>query len=263
MKTQENKEKDILSLIESSIKKGNADIESFDDDLHSNLKKIDKIKNIRKIAKKNLAEKNIYFLRHAESEHNVLEAKYSYAEFDKWNIYDPKLTEKGIEQTNYSKEKIKQSKIHFDIVFVSPLSRTIQTYFLIEKDLNDDAKIIITDFIKEIVSCLDKNKGKKLSQLKEEYKNTKLNFEFMTKEYWWYDLGKDKDNESEGNLGFSLRLSIFILWLAFRPEKNILIISHSHVFLKMQESEGIHNADMVKMNNTDLIKKIQWLFKYD
>ena len=103
---QENQEKDILSLIESSIKKGNENIKSFNSKLLSNLKKIDKLQNIKNIVEKNLSEKNIYFIRHAESEHNVLEQKYSFFEFDKWNIYDPKLTEKGIEQTNsYTKEK--------------------------------------------------------------------------------------------------------------------------------------------------------------
>ena len=262
---QENQEKDILSLMESSIKKGNENIRSFNSKLLSNIKKIDKLQNIKNIVEKNLSEKNIYFIRHAESEHNVLEQKYSFFESDKWNIYDPKLTEKGIEQTNsYTKEKLKKNKIHFDSVFVSPLTRTIQTYFLIEKDLNDDAKIIVTDFVKEVVSSgLDKNKGKKLSQLKEEYKNTKLNFEFMTKEYWWYNHGQDKGKEeSEGNKSFSIRLSIFILWMAFRKEKNILIISHSHVFVNMQDSEGIYNGDMVKMDSKALFKKIIGLFKY-
>ncbi len=254
METKENQEKEILSLIESSIKKGNADINSFNRNLFSNIKKIDKLQKIKNIVEKNLLEKNIYFIRHAEAEHNVLEEKYSYFEFDKWNISDPKLTEKGIQQTNTTKEKLKKFKIHFDSVFVSPLTRTIQTYFLIEKDLNDDAQIIVTDFVKEVVSSLlDKNKGKKLSQLKEEYKNSKLNFGFMTKESWWYDLCKDKDKDDETDISFSLRLSIFILWIAFRPEKNILIISHSYVFINMQDSEGIDNGDMVKMDSKGLI----------
>ena len=84
----------------------------------------------------------------------------------------------------------------------------------------------------------------------------------MTKEYWWYDLGKDKDKESEGNINFFIRLSIFILWMAFRKEKNILIISHSHVFINMQDSEGIYNGDMVKMDSKALFRKINNLFKY-
>ena len=85
----------------------------------------------------------------------------------------------------------------------------------------------------------------------------------MTKEIWWYNLGNEIDKESEGHTNFGLRLGIFILWMAFRPEKNILLISHSHVFVNMQESFGIRNADVVKMNNNDLVKKVNWMINYD
>ena len=259
----ESKSKEILSLIESSIKQGNADIKSFTVNLLSNLKKIISFEKLKEIAEDNLSEKNIYFIRHAESEHNVLESKYSQYELDKWNIHDPKLTKRGIEQTNHIKKKLQEKKIHFGSVFVSPLTRAVQTYFLIEKDLNADAKIIITDFAREVVSQrLDKNKGKELSKLKEENKNSKLDFEFMTKEFWWFDLGKKKDDESEGKERFTLRLKLFALWLAFRPEENILIISHSHVFVNMQDSYGIYNADMVRMNNKDLLDNIQSLIEF-
>ena len=259
----ESKSKEILSLIESSIKQGNADIKSFALNLLSNLKKIISLEKLKEIAQDNLSEKNIYFIRHAESEHNVLESKYSQYELDKWNIHDPKLTQRGIEQTNHIKKKLQEKKIHFGSVFVSPLTRAVQTYFLIEKDLNADAKIIITDFAREVVSQrLDKNKGKELSKLKKENKNSKLDFEFMTKEYWWFDLGKKKDDESEGKERFTLRLKLFALWLAFRPEENILIISHSHVFVNMQDSYGIYNADMVRMNNKDLLDNIQSLIEF-
>ena len=49
MDNKEYSDNDILSLIESSIKQGNADIEKFHENLLSNLNKIDKIKNIKKI----------------------------------------------------------------------------------------------------------------------------------------------------------------------------------------------------------------------
>ena len=253
----EKQSKEILLLIESEIKKGNADIESFASNLLSKIKNIVTKQKLIEIVETNLSEKNIYFIRHPESEHNVLESKYSFFEFEKWNIHDPKLTQKGIEQANCIKKKLNEKKIHFDAVFVSPLSRTIQTYLLIEKDINNDAKIIVTDFAREVVSLhLDKNKGKILSKLKEENKNTKLDFEYMTKEYWWFDLGEKVDDESEGGQRFLVRLSLFILWLAFRPDKNILIISHSHVFVNIQNSKGLYNADMIKLNDIDLLNKI-------
>ena len=84
----------------------------------------------------------------------------------------------------------------------------------------------------------------------------------MTKEYWFFDLGEKIDDESEGKERFVLRLKLFILWLAFRPDTNMAIISHSHVFIGMQNSYGIHNADMVKMNNKDLLSIINGLMEF-
>ena len=190
-----NQTQKILPLIESSIKKGNAKIESFALDLLSNLESIITKKNLIKYAEEKLSKKNIYYIRHAESEHNVLESKYSYIEFEKWNIYDPKLSPNGIEQMNYIKTKLKGNPIHFDSLFISPLTRAMQTYELIAKEINDDAEIIVTDFVREVYcKKFDKNKGKELSKLKEENKNKKFNFEYMTKEYWWLDTGEKNDD---------------------------------------------------------------------
>ena len=256
-----DKSDEILSLVESSIKQGNANIESFYLNLISKIEKVISLKKLMEIVENNLSKKNIYFIRHAEAEHNVLESKYGHLGYEKWNIHDPKLTERGIEQTNNIKKKLNENKIHFDSIFISPLTRAIQTYFLIENDINNDAKIIITDFAREVVSLgLDKNKGKQLSLLKEEYKNKKFDFQYMTKEYWWFDLGKKIKDESEGYDKFQLRIKLFILWLAFRNDENMLIISHSHVFVNMQNSFGIHNADMVRLNNKDLLEHIISLF---
>ena len=201
-----------------------------------------------------LLGKNIYFIRHAEAMHNVLEQKYN-GDFSKCNVYDPTLSIQGEKQTQYTIKKLKKQNIKFDSVFVSPLTRTIQTYFLVKDYINKDAKVIITDFVKEILSYGDKNKGKQLSLLKSEYKDHNFNFDYMTKEYWWFDLGMQKKDELESIEKFRIRLFIFLLWLTFREEKNILIISHSHVFVAMQD-DGIVNADIVKMINIVLLEKI-------
>lgn len=247
-------ETEILNLIESSIKKGNKDIESFFITLHSDLEKIISIKNLKKMIKNRIKEKNIYFIRHAEAMHNVLEQKYN-GDFSKCNVYDPVLSDQGKRQTRFTMEKLEKENIKFDTVFVSPLTRTIQTYFLVKDYINKDAQVVITDFAREVVSYCDKNKGKKLSLLKSEYKDYNFNFDYMTKEYWWFDLGEQKQDELESNLKFRLRLILFILWLIFRKDKNMLIISHSHVFANLQDN-GIYNADMVKMNNKTLLEKV-------
>jgi len=247
-------ENDILSLIESSIKKGNKNIKLFKETLIANIKEKCSSEVLKEIIKKRLSEKKIYFIRHAEAMHNVLEKKY-YGDFSKCNVIDPELTKKGIKQTNKTIDKLKKDPIDFDSVFVSPLTRTIQTYFLVKDSLNKNTQVYITDFVREVLSYCDKNKGKELSLLKEKYKDYNINFDYMTKEYWWFDLGEKKDDELEDDLNFSYRLRIFILWLIFRPEKNFLIISHSHVFFQLQD-DGIYNADLVKMDNGILLFKI-------
>ena len=68
----------ILSLIETSIKQGNADINKFALNLIKNIKKIISPNDFQNLVEKNLSEKKIYFIRHAESLHNVLEQKYAY-----------------------------------------------------------------------------------------------------------------------------------------------------------------------------------------
>ena len=259
--SEKEKEKEILTLIETLIKKGNANIKIFASNLISNLKINNTFDNLKIIIEKKLNSKNIYFIRHAEALHNVLEAKYP-GDFSKCNVYDPELTEKGKEQTDYIMDKLKKNKIHFDSIYISPLTRAIQTYFLLKKELNDDAEIIITDFVSEFLSYCDKNKGIKLSKLREKYKNENFNFEYMTKEYWWFNLGENKEDEFEGKNRFNLRLNLFILWIVFREGNNILIISHNHVFKNLQ-GKGINNADMVKMDNKLLFNGILSLLNFN
>ena len=93
--SEKEKEKEILTLIETLIKKGNANIKIFASNLISNLKINNTFDNLKIIIEKKLNSKNIYFIRHAEALHNVLEAKYP-GDFSKCNVYDPELTEKGI-----------------------------------------------------------------------------------------------------------------------------------------------------------------------
>ena len=140
-----NKKNDIISLIESSIKKGNANINSFATNLIINLRKIISKDDLKNIIKNRISKKNIYFIRHSEAQHNVLERKYK-GDLSKINIYDPELTETGINQMKSTIEKNKKEFIKFDSVFVSPLTRAIQTFLLIKQYLNKDTQIIITDF---------------------------------------------------------------------------------------------------------------------
>ncbi len=67
------------------------------------------------------ATRNIFFIRHGESESNVLEnlaAGYN---------HDAPLTEKGRLQATYLGERFKREKINIDLLFTSRLSRAMET----------------------------------------------------------------------------------------------------------------------------------------
>ena len=115
--------------------------------------------------------------------------------------------------------------------------------------------------VKELVSYCNKNKGMKLTDLKIFLKQNNLDFDinYITKEFWWFDDGKDKENEYEGD-NFPLRLQLFILWVCFRKENNILIISHSHVHSQIQ-GKGIYNADFKELNKEYLFNYCKGLFE--
>ena len=67
------------------------------------------------------ATRNIFFIRHGESESNVLEnlaAGYN---------YDAPLTDKGRLQAKYLGERFKREGISIDLLFTSKLSRAMET----------------------------------------------------------------------------------------------------------------------------------------
>lgn len=80
------------------------------------------------------------FIRHGEAEHNVL-FRMGKAD-DGLKIFDPPLTDKGRRQAEALGRYIEQEQLQFDVVFVSPLLRALQT-----------AKIVFANFPKSRVVC--------------------------------------------------------------------------------------------------------------
>tara|TARA_B000000609_G_C23996370_1_gene252506 strand:- start:4 stop:552 length:549 start_codon:yes stop_codon:yes gene_type:complete len=147
----------------------------------------------------------VYFIRHAEGQHNV-EENYS--------IFDPQLTSKGIIQCNKVKDQL--NKIDFDKIYVSPLLRTIQTYLNIVqcKDVE------ISDLIREVVvnPC--------------DYRHSKL---FLENKYKMLNFSNLNDTKSVNNVESSAminnRCNLFFNILNDLSYKNILVVSHGE-FLK-------------------------------
>jgi broad specificity phosphatase PhoE len=80
------------------------------------------------------------FIRHGEAEHNVLFRAGKSAEG--LELFDPPLTDKGRRQAEALGRYIQQEELQFDVVFVSPLMRALQT-----------AEIVFSNFPNSRIVC--------------------------------------------------------------------------------------------------------------
>ena len=161
---------------------------------------------------------NIYFIRHAEGEHNI----YTDNNYN-LNIKYPCLTNKGKEQTLVQKSAL--SKISMDIVIVSPLKRTIQTaisIFDVEKQY-----ILANENIREIVDCPC---------------DLRRNTSIIKNEFPFIDFSEIDSNETyslkEDPVSYNKRMDNFYNWLKNQKFKNIATVSHGVFLLKFLEKYG-------------------------
>jgi len=159
--------------------------------------------------------KQIYLIRHAQSEANVA--------FDldsPKNYYDARITSLGKGQALNAKQKLKN--IDFDLLVCSPLTRTLQTFSLIFPKPIDNT--IILPLARE---CLEHScdVGRQPNILKKEFPH--LNFINLEK-FWWNNNIKigEKTIKKETTYDLNLRVSKFISWIEKRKEKKIAVVSH-------------------------------------
>ena len=69
--------------------------------------------------------KVVHFIRHAQGHHNLAVAKAGEQAYTSWELRDAQLTPEGLEQS--AKVARITDRMKFDVVLVSPLSRTLQT----------------------------------------------------------------------------------------------------------------------------------------
>ena len=253
--------KEILEIIESFLLKGNENVIEFSNKLKNKILSKVSITDLMKLIESTLKEKKIYFLRHAQAEHNVKKGLNSI------RIYDSSLTEEGKNQTEKILLLLKELDISFDLIFISPLKRALQTFYCIEKyftNKNDKVEYICTDLIREALTNKDKNKGMNLQKLKEyiDSNNINMNLNFITKDFWWIDSGKFVENpEPELRKLFKIRIRIFLLWIIFRFEKNILLISHSKVNRLLNNKEKVKNSEIIELKYENIFNNCVKYFK--
>ena len=167
--------------------------------------------------------KNIWCIRHGTALHNVLFSKIGTKAYTLPKYRDTPLVEKGnFESLGLGKTWGKKEDI--DIIFVSPLTRTIQTATNIFKDTN--IKMMASDNIMEYPQAMEEC-NHRLSKFELKVRYPDIDFSNIPEEstYW-----KDPP-EIESLFDLKERSDHFKQMLRERPEQNICVVSHS-TFLK-------------------------------
>jgi len=159
--------------------------------------------------------KTLHLIRHGQAEHNLGLLGWE-------NILDPELTSTGVQQASNLSKKVDQLKI--DVIFVSPLRRTLHTALTIFEQLN--RPLVATDLLREHVSLKRCDSRLPISKTKQQY---------STVDFSLVEIDEDEEvknrttAESENEL--SQRAKNFLHFIQQRSEENIAVVAH-HGFLR-------------------------------
>ena len=171
--------------------------------------------------------KTIWCLRHGLSLHNVMYKTMGNLAYI--HLEDTNLLEEGFIQAKKTNQEWNEIN-NIDIVFVSPLTRTIQTALNIFRNI--DVKIYALDVIKEYPGSYEKINKRKSKQILIDNYGDKIDFSFLMndKDTYWKEGIEFKETISE----LKKRVEITKEFFKQRNEKNIAMVSHSsfiHYFL--------------------------------
>lgn len=161
----------------------------------------------------------VYIVRHGEVPHNAI---------GQYNTADEDLTEKGIEQAENLREKIKNMK--FDIVISSPLLRATHTEYILT---NYDDEIIVDERLRERSCGL--LSGQPL--------------EVTDREEYWNYFSDIQYGINENIKDFFKRVYDFLDELKTKDYGSVLIVAHSGVskafsgyFEGIQDGKFLHRG---------------------
>ena len=164
--------------------------------------------------------KNIWCIRHGTSLHNLLFKKIGTKAYTLPLYRDTSLVEQGHKESIYLGEHWDE-KNKIEVVFVSPLTRTLQT----AHNIFQNTKMIASDNILEYPQSWEYcNKRRDRTELQHEFPN--VIYDIPEKSTYWME-----SPETETFFQLKERSNDFKEMLRKRPEKNICVVSHS-TFLK-------------------------------
>ena len=168
------------------------------------------------------------------------------------NVLDAPLTDKGVGQCVEQRAAIARRLNNVELIISSPLVRCLQTAHYTFEDLlpynanasRGDVKWIVHDGIREELGTLLCNKRGPFSQTKELFPMVDYTHLSHHDEHdeMWYNYVANNSNEDgmprrETIEGMSHRaFDFFVNFLMKRPEKEIVVVGHSHFFLAMTKA---------------------------
>lgn len=178
--------------------------------------------------------KTVYFIRHGEAIHNPDVDKYGKDILTNEKYFDANLTDIGLSQCDLIKSEV--LKLKPDIVFTSPLTRTLQTANHLFSNTN--INIVGLEMIRERYGMRPCDQRSGLTDLQERFQN--IDFETYChpgkKDPLW-----TKRRETEQEIG--MRIKKFLKWVKERPEKKIVIVTHQGFIIRLWNILGINNPD--------------------
>mmetsp|Transcript_6569 Transcript_6569/g.18433 ORF Transcript_6569/g.18433 Transcript_6569/m.18433 type:complete len:278 (-) Transcript_6569:205-1038(-) len=181
-----------------------------------------------------VTKKIISFIRHGEGDHNVAQRlwrarpdwdgvsePYTPANDPDNRYLDPSLTDKGRQQARDLRPRTAvMMKTPVELMVVSPMRRATQTALIaFEPHLGEGLKVLAHELCHERAGAhtCDKRVGK--TSLAAEFPGVDYSLIGEEDPYW----SSGRETESE----VSTRAGQFLEWLATRPEKRIVVASHS------------------------------------
>ncbi len=165
-------------------------------------------------------QKTVWCLRHGLSLHNVMYKTMGMSAYTE--LEDTNLLEDGFIQAKNTNKNWKEIN-NIDIVYVSPLTRTIQTALNIFRGI--DVKIYALDLIKEYPASYEKINKRKSKQILIDNYGDKIDFSLLLneKDSYWQEGEENKESIHE----LKQRVNVTKHFLKHRNEKNIAMVSHS------------------------------------
>eukprot|EP01017_Pseudomicrothorax_dubius_P021210 TRINITY_DN228_c0_g1_i1.p1 TRINITY_DN228_c0_g1~~TRINITY_DN228_c0_g1_i1.p1 ORF type:complete len:201 (+),score=27.93 TRINITY_DN228_c0_g1_i1:148-750(+) len=173
---------------------------------------------------------NVFFIRHAESNNNLLIDGLSRADYEKMREPNPGITPKGKSQLSLLCDYLESKSIAFTKVYCSPLTRALESAKVIHERLKVPVEVRNDIFeTGGLHKEQEAYKGNPRSWFAENYPTFGVN-EDITEE-GWYHLGRRETAEDT-----SQRARKIIKWISTMAKEqqdgtqNLIIITHAAFF---------------------------------